>query len=632
MLMPQPAAPSTSSSPKCPLAAAHPPRDASARSATPAPARLFRGLTLASVLALAAGGCTPSALQQQSERDIRNAVIDSARRELEDARKSPEPIVTQRAQATSQLSIKPEFLPEIEKMAGYKSYKDVSPPLGRDLTGQPARTVKVSLERLVRSAVQNNIAVEFARLGPAISEAQVAAAEAAFDWTLFSNLNYENTDAPVTRTSFSNGLSFTPGANVQEGVTSTTGLRRTLISGGRITVQQEFIATDNTTPGQVSSPDPANRAALTLQYDQPLLRNAGSEVTQAEIRISKNAERTAVQTLRRDLIRVVTDTEKTYWELVQAYYDLMILGRLRDRGEASRKQLEARRDIDANQAQIADAVSRIEQRKVDVLRAQQQIRILSDRLKALVNDPSLPVGSEVFLDPADWAADAPIKFSLLESLRQAIQNRPEVQSAIIAIDDASIRQVVARNQTLPDLSLRLQTRFASLDDNMADAFGSELNGNFIDYLVGAAFEMPIGNRRAEAEYRRRRLERMQTVLAYRNSVQQSVVDVKAAMYQTIQLYLQITQTEVARLASAESLRVLEVEKNNTEGITVERLDLELNRQENLARTEREEVAAHVGYNAALADLFAAMGTTLERNRIDLIVPSSSDVPWDAPDR
>jgi hypothetical protein len=40
------------------------------------------------------------------------------------------------------------------------------------------------------------------------------------------------------------------------------------------------------------------------------------------------------------------------------------------------------------------------------------------------------------------------------------------------------------------------------------------------------------------------------------------------------------------------------------------------------------VQAHVEYNSNLADLFAAMGTLLERNRIEMVVPATSDVRWD----
>jgi outer membrane protein TolC len=561
-------------------------------------------------------GCAPSRspFAQEAERELRRAAIDSTRRELEDARLFPKPVVTTRDDVGTELTIKPEVMPELQQMAGMKSYEGIIADLGKDLYGRPVRSVKVSLEQLIRSAVENNVAVQFARLGPAISEAQVVAAEAAFDWTLFSNANWSNQDAPRVGTSFS-GSSFSPGVDRFESLTNTTGLRRVLVGGGRLTVQQDLSYNDNSTRGQQNNPNPAQQASFTAQWDQPLLKGAGADVTQAEIRIQRNAERASVQTLRRDLIRVVSDVEKTYWELLQSYADLLILERLKERGEKTRDQLRTRAKLDANQAQIADAVSRVERRKVDVMRAQTRIRLLSDRLKALANDPALPVGSEIQLIPADRPIDAPIRFSLLDSLRQAIQNRPEVQQAVIAIDDSSIRQVVARNQRLPDLNLRLQTRWASLDDN------------FVDYLIGGSFEMPIGNRRAEAEYRRRRLERMQTVLAYKNSVQTVITETKAALDRTLDSYKQIAQTADARLAASEVLRVLLLEKQFDQGISVERLDLELNRQESLAQAEREEVQSHVEYNANLADLFAAMGTLLERNRIEMVVPTSSDVRW-----
>jgi outer membrane protein TolC len=121
---------------------------------------------------------------------------------------------------------------------------------------------------------------------------------------------------------------------------------------------------------------------------------------------------------------------------------------------------------------------------------------------------------------------------------------------------------------------------------------------------------------------------MQTVLAYKNSVQTVITETKAALDRTLDSYKQIAQTADARLAASEVLRVLLLEKQFDQGISVERLDLELNRQESLAQAEREEVQSHVEYNANLADLFAAMGTLLERNRIEMVVPTSSDVRWE----
>lgn len=586
-------------------------------------------LTLSAAALAALSGCRTSPFERESEQILRRSVVDAAEREIREAKTQPQPVVTQREDSVARLAIRPEFMTEVEKMAGLGSYDWNSLALGNNLLGQPAQSVTMSLERVMRTAVENNIAVQFARLGPAVSEAQVQAAEAAFDWTFFATAGWNNTNSPQVASAFSGSSSPVNSTNV-ETLNNALGLRRTLIGGGRFTAQLDTSYTDNNTPGQANTPNPAAQAAFTLQWDQPLLRGAGSEVTQAEIRVARNAERNAVQTLRRDLIRILTDTEKTYWDLVRAVYDVMILQRLLDRGIEVQQQLEQRVILDANQAQYTRAQARVEGRRADLQRARTQVHVLSNRLKQLINDPQLPVGSELVVMPADRPVDQPVKFSLLESLRQAVAYRPEVQQSIIAIDDASIRQMVARNARLPDLSLRLQTRWSSLNNDLNESYNDLFEGTFIDYLAGLNFEQPIGNRKAEADYRRRRLERMQTVHAYRNSVQGAVVDVKTALLRLNLNYPLIAQTRASRLAAANSLRVLQVEKDFRQGYSVERLDLELNSQETLASAERDEMQAMIEYNQSIADLFQAMGTTLERNNVKVVVPSTDETLADWP--
>jgi outer membrane protein TolC len=583
----------------------------------PAVRLLFR----AGALALGAGGlcamsaCSTSPLDAKAEADLKRAVRTAASRELAEAQKHPQAVTLTRDQAADRLDIRPQVREELDKMAGAESYTASPPPLSNDLLNEPSRTVMLSLERAIRSTVSNNIAVQFARLSPAISEAQVVTAEAAFDWVLFANTSYNNTDQPTVR-----GIGV---GNSSQAINTTGGLRKQLVGGGRFTVQQEFNYTQTRQPSN-TSPTPANSLAYVVQYDQPLLRNGGSEVALAEIRLARNAERNAVQTLKRDLIRTVGDTERAYWQLVQAYREIQILQRLLERGVQVRDQIVARRGIDANQAAIGRANSTVESRKADVLRAQTNLRLVSDRLKQLMNDPDVPVGSEVILIPADRAVDEPVKFSLVESLRSAVQYRPEVQLAILAIDDATIRRMVAENARLPDLSLRLQTRVSGLNDSPNRALGDVVDAGFVDYIAGLVFEQPIGNRRAEADLRRRSLERMQSVVAYRNTVQQVIGEVKSALDRMVLNYRLTDQTKASRVAAADSLRVLLVEKQTNQAYTVERLDLELREQENLAQAERQEVGALIDYNTAMVDLFASMGTLLERNRIEFVVPTPLD--------
>jgi outer membrane protein TolC len=236
-----------------------------------------------------------------------------------------------------------------------------------------------------------------------------------------------------------------------------------------------------------------------------------------------------------------------------------------------------------------------------------------------MNDRELVVGSEVLLLPADDAADQPITYSLYQAVMAGITDRPEIAQAILSIDDSSIRQQVAMNARLPQLDARLQTKFSSLGTNLGDQTNDVFSGKFVDYLVGLVFERPIGNRKAEADMRRAKLQRMQSVIAYRNTVQQITREVKESLDKTTLNYRLISQTRTGRLASAESLRTFLVEKELTKGYTVDRLNTEFTRQESLAQAERAENAALSEYNQAIADLYLAMGRTLERANISFNV-------------
>ncbi|HHN78042.1 MAG TPA: TolC family protein, partial [Phycisphaerales bacterium] len=262
-----------------------------------------------------------------------------------------------------------------------------------------------------------------------------------------------------------------------------------------------------------------------------------------------------------------------------------------------------------------------------VLKAQRALRRASDRLKLLMNDPTLPVGSERLLLPTDDALDEPLAYSLVDEIETAIEHRPEVDTALLDIDDASIRSVVAENGVLPRLDLRVQAAMRGLEEYAGRAYGEIAQNEFLDdFLVGLFFEQPVGNRGPEAEYRRRRLERMRSVIAYRRVVQGIVLEVKNALDDVVTNYRLIDQARAGRIAAAESVRTLLVEKKLTNtGYTVERLNVELTRQDALAAAERAEVRALIDYNTAIARLHRATGTTLERNRINFVVPDTNQL-------
>lgn len=580
--------------------------------------RLFFGLTCLSVGAVVLMSGCERPLKSETPDSLHENLVRSVEREMQDlpaisgmqTTTQPPPAVEERLA---------ERREQLDELAGPKSYAGAKPPLGLDLAGREQQQVSLSLQQAVATAVKNNLDLKLARLEPQIAEAQVVQAEAVFDAVFFANANLVWTDEPQA-TPILNGIPLGSSASVSDNRTFETGVRKRLASGGTATISTSLNRSRVKTPGFSFSPDPAYLATVGLGVEQPLLRNFGSNVNRAGIQLAQNADRRSVQQLKADLLRIVGETETAYWNLVTARQLLAIQQRLLERGVEVRDLLEKRQIRDANQAQIADAISTVEQRRAAVIRAQRQVRAASDRLKALINDAELTVGSETMLQPVDAFVESPIEYNLAESISSSLQNRPEVFSALLAVDDASIGVTLADNQRLPRLDLTARIEYFGLSDDFGGAYGNVSEDSFIDYLLGAVFEQPLGNRSAEAAFREARLQQSAAVIAYRRTVQQIVLDVKGALRDVVTNYELIQATRAFRLAQTENLRVLGIEIDNKLGYTPDSLNLLFQRQSTLAQAEAEEVQALANFNIAVAALYRAMGVGLKMNNIDFLVP------------
>ncbi len=327
--------------------------------------------------------------------------------------------------------------------------------------------------------------------------------------------------------------------------------------------------------------------------------------------------------LHQQLLETVGKVERTYWQLVQARQRLAIRQRLLERTLQTRNEIVGRRGFDVSPIQLAQAFAFVERRRADVIQRKQAVRNASDQLKKLSNAPELPLSEETLIVPVDQPVEVSAEYSLLDSVTTAIRNRPEVKKAILDIDDASIRQAVAKNQRLPSLTLNAQAQYFGLSQGLGNSYDEVGSREFINYLVGAQFEMPIGNREREAAYRQAQLRRRSSVVQYRKAVREVVLSVKQALRQVRTAHRLIGVTRAQRRAAAENLRAIRVRKETGEALTPEfLLDLELTTQRRLARAERRELRALINYNSAVAQLLQAQGRLLEHNRIDFEWPEN----------
>lgn len=577
-------------------------------------------LLLTSIAAITASlSACKGPLQTTSEAELRRSLNSAINQDLVTPRPRDITLTAQPSKLEGSY-IPTSRMDELNHMAGPVANAE-SPAIefGENLRGEATTTVPVSLREAILSAVRNNLTVQIGAVTPAIRETDITRAEARFDAVFFSNLSWAKTDQP-TPTSIINNIPIGVGILQRDERTLNTGIRKNLFSGGRMTLQTAVTRTEDTSPGRRSVPDPAYASSLELILEQPLLRGFGSEENLSEIRLNRNAHRREIESYRHTLLQTVNDTESAYWNLVAARQSLLVRQRLLTSGEATQEKLAKRDKYDVEPAQVSDAIARVQNRQVDLRRSRDDVLRASDRLKQLMNAPGLSVDSERLIVPIDVAIADGITFNYADIVMTALQNRPEIRQSLLAIDDASIRQMLADNLRLPALDVSATVRWNGLDSKFEESYNRLGEQKFIDYILQLRFEHPIGNREAQANYRSARLTRVQSVLNYLKAVQDVQLDVKLAL-RAVQLNFDLLgPTRDARLAAAENLRTIEAKEKNTASTTPEFLNLKFQRQEGLASAELEEIRAMVNYQIAVSTLYAAMGIALERNKIKFVLP------------
>ena len=498
---------------------------------------------------------------------------------------------------------------------------DLHADLGLDLEGRLASRQPVSIEHAVQAALLNNLDLQDSRLLPAIRREQLIQASAVFDIVLGAGLSFGRSRTPTTVVEIATPGGDQPlnvGLSRVEQFQYNVALTKKLTTGGSVRLTTDMDRQLQQDEGDLRyRPNPSVRPSFGLELEQPILRGFGEEVNLADVYIAHKNEQASVEQMRAQLINTITETEVAYWNLAFAWRQLAIQQWMIEAAEELLDLINRRRSFDANIADWAQAVATVEQRRSEIITYQQSVKQASDRLKQLMNDPAIPLSGEAVLEPEDEMVHTPIQLELRESLLKAIANRPDVRISMYDIDVAKINEVVADNGRLPELDLQASVNTQGLGGNYHDGYSESFTGSFISYVVGLVFEYPLGNRAPEAAFRQSRLQRSAAMVSYRRTLLQVVLDVKTAMRAVMDNARLIPATRVARVATAESLRALEVERQTLASLTPTFLNLIFSTQAQLAAARTAEFNAIVQFNVSVARMYEAMGTTLDIKQIGL---------------
>jgi len=427
------------------------------------------------------------------------------------------------------------------------------PPVDQDGT-----LVDITLDDAIARALELNLDIQSARLGPQIQRYALQAAEAVFGPTLSSTYGYSN--ATNQSTSQLDG-----GAQTStQRQTFNTSLSKTMPwYGGQLSAGFNNSRTE--TNNAFTTLNPSFRSNVSFNYTQPLLAGFSTDNQRTALETQAILGQISDIQLTRQIATITFRVRAAYWGLRATIEQIEI----QRRNLAQAQELLAQNGIRVQLGTMADlqvvqAEAQVSSAEQSLLNARMQWRnqelIFKQLLVASAADPLMaqtlnPVGLPVLVQQV-VDIDGAISTALNQraDLRQTRQQR----------DISELDIAVTRNNVRPDLSLTAAYSVQGVGGNRFDrsSLGGDAvlveSGGYLDGLdaiwaqdtptwsIGLNFSYPLGNGAAKANLRRAQLQMEQTDLALRSQELAIVTEVTNAGLTVNDTYLLLQAAQRSR--------------------------------------------------------------------------------------
>ena len=489
---------------------------------------------------------------------------------------------------------------------------------------QEVKKLYLSLRDALETAMQRNLNIQIERYNTRISDERVGESMGYFDYQSTLSTSYSKSLSEPRN--YLSALEI----DISDNFTLQGGITKNLVTGGNFQISYQDTRFSSNSP--FSTYNPYHRPVLRFQFTQPLWKNFGVENTKYNITIAQNSSEMSDKQFRAQLMTILAEVQRIYWELVFRIQDLEVnrqsLKLAQDQLEMNRIKVEVgtMAPIEITQAEAAVA-----SREEGIIVGESAIRDAQDQLKMAI-DPTIDLDSwEVEIIPTDKPPFELQSFNLQECIETAFENRPEYDMQKIAISSKELSIRYTKNQMRPAVDLVASITPNGLDGRryiVEDVFGERkiidiIEGGFggamkdlfsLDYRdwnIGFNISLPIQNRAAESAHARSKVELTQEEARLKNLELSIILEVRQAVRA---VDTNIKRVEATRKARELAEKQLEAEqKKFTIGTSTNFEVLRL--QTDLATAMSNERRSIVDYNISLFTLKRVMGTLLKDSNI-----------------
>ena len=473
--------------------------------------------------------------------------------------------------------------------------------------------VRLTADEAVRLAAENNLGITAERFNSQISDLNVVQARAAWTPSLVGTI--------LSRSARSPNSGFLSGAagdsTTDRNVTSTLLVEQAVPWGGNYSIGWD--GQRSTTDSVFSNFSPQLRTSMSFSYSQQLLRGLSIDNSRQQEQTSlKQREITDVQ-LRQTLATTSRTVRIAYWDLVFAIASLGVQQQSLDLARESVRNTRARIEIGTTPPieEIAP-LAEVARREEGVITAEAQIATAEDTLRTLIFKADDPDFWSLRIEPTETAAFQPSTVDTGAAVRNALDQRTDLQQAKkqLEVTDISIRYI--SDQTRPEVRADLDYGLTGLggtqllqsgvglpgdvtsqtDRGYGAVFGDLFTNAYPTWTTALRINVPLGQNPQQANLARAKLELRQAQTQLKSQELQVVTQVRQAARQVQTNQKRVETTRVARELSE---RTLEAEQRKLTAGTSQNFQV-LQAQRDLAAARNDELRALIDYQQSVVDL------------------------------
>ncbi len=362
------------------------------------------------------------------------------------------------------------------------------------------------------------------------------------------------------------------------------------------------------------NPFDTHTGSASLTLTQPLLKGFRTDSTRYQVAIARGQSAEAALRLEARIQDSLAEVEAAWYELIQARERIRVqeeavcLATQLYEDNRRKVQIGAMSSLDEKQAESQAASAR-----ADLSSARQSHAEAQNRLKQLVF-ADYRGHRHMEVNAAGALSDAPVTVDLPASGERALDRRPDLREARLALERQGITVQYQKQQTWPSLDLVGSYGVAAgHEDRRGDVYDRMESADEPFWTAGVTLTFPLGNRAARSRYAQSRSMEERMKLEYRQLEESTLVEVDNAARAVATGLERVHATREARDYAEQALQAEQqrLERGKSTSFVV----LQLQRELTAARNS--EIQALADYNRQLSNLARAEGGMLERHGVEL---------------